>query len=552
MRPALALIALTAAACAEAAAVPPPPTLAPSGHARSPAARIGERLFNETRFAQHFLANNKGLNAPLARGDPSLDRAEDFRRRRLTGAFKGASMSCRACHIFDEHRGSAEVKLYDDFARASPIPRRGDELRHAPRNAPPLFNASLARPGEVLFHYDGEFESLEALVVATLSGRNYGYLADEGPKAIAHIAAVLRQDNGAGPLARAFGGRPYRALLEGRDPKIPADQRLPAELRVPDVDAAEDRALATAAARLIAAFVAGLELSRDAEGYFDGSSYDAFLAANKLPRGPSKGEPDLDYTRRLSAAIARLKKPRWITAEGGGFGPLELEGLRIFLREPPLGQEQASPDELRLGHIGNCAVCHPAPSFTDFKFHNVGASQTEYDRVFGFTAFMSLPVPKLAERNKRPQMFLPPSAEHPKALGLLRSPPTRRDRRRADLGLWNIYANPSVPGPQKALTRLLLAEPDIFDDGEPHELLDFAIARFKTAHLRGLPRSAPYFHNGGKASLEDLIQHYNDFSSLARTGGARNPAPELKRISLVDADKKPLVAFLKALDERDP
>ena len=38
------------------------------------------------------------------------------------------------------------------------------------------------------------------LVKGTLTGRNYGWLPDETPEAIAHVAKVVREDNGQGDL----------------------------------------------------------------------------------------------------------------------------------------------------------------------------------------------------------------------------------------------------------------------------------------------------------------------------------------------------------------
>ena len=52
-----------------------------------------------------------------------------------------------------------------------------------------------------MFHFDGEFASLRVLVRETLLGRNYGWLPTERKQAIAHIARVVRNDDGTGELA---------------------------------------------------------------------------------------------------------------------------------------------------------------------------------------------------------------------------------------------------------------------------------------------------------------------------------------------------------------
>jgi cytochrome c peroxidase len=56
------------------------------------------------------------------------------------------------------------------------------------------------------------------------------------------------------------------------------------------------------------------------------------------------------------------------------FGAAEIAGLKIFLSAANNGPT-GSP------HAGNCAACHLAPNFTDFRFHNTGVSQEEYDAV---------------------------------------------------------------------------------------------------------------------------------------------------------------------------
>lgn len=108
------------------------------------------------------------------------------------------------------------------------------------------------------------------------------------------------------------------------------------------------------------------------------------------------------------------KEPKFITPADGAFqlidqpfqfGALELEGLCIFL------------DRKR----GNCAACHVPPRFTDFGFHNTGASQDEYDTMHGAGSFAALSVPDLTTRNADPDRYLPATAAHPRALELFRA-----------------------------------------------------------------------------------------------------------------------------------
>jgi cytochrome c peroxidase len=63
---------------------------------------------------------------------------------------------------------------------------------------------------------------------------------------------------------------------------------------------------------------------------------------------------------------------------------------------------------------------------------------------------------------------------------------------------------------------------------------------FKTASLRNVKLTAPYFHNGGKATLADVVAFYN------RGGDFANPekAKRIQRLSLDAGDQADLVEFL--------
>jgi cytochrome c peroxidase len=511
--------------------------------------QLGERLFLETRFAQFFAVNSGGdPNAVLALGDPVMDLSEGVTED-LRGPFKGKSMNCRACHLVDEQGSSpgGGVRTYDDFARRSPIPDRGDGKTHTPRNSPPLVNSSIDRGATpAFFHFDGEFATLEDLVRGTFSGRNFGWLPAEQAQAIAHVASIIRGDDGQGDLAQQFGGLSYAVVLVGVNPSIPSQLVIPPAFRI-DVAGATDQQIFDAVAKLVAAYVDSLRFAQNSQGDFTGSPFDAFLAKNGLPRQPDAtlGESDLDYARRLRTLLGALATPVWVTPADGAlalhaqdfvFGQKEFDGLKIFLSEPAL--PVASPSEIASGRVGNCVVCHAPPKFTDFKFHNVGVAQSEFDGIFGSGAFMALAVPSFSTRTASD---LPASAANPTGQGPFLSIPSSSSPGKTDLGLWNVFGNPAVPGPQAALQTLF---------GAPsNATLDQTIALFKTPTLRDLGQSAPYFHTGEKDSFEDVLLHYLAFSALGRAGNVRNGAPELQGIAILAADLDALRAFLRSLNE---
>ena len=73
---------------------------------------------------------------------------------------------------------------------------------------------------------------MEDLIVGTFTGRNFGWLPGQKAEAIAHIARVMREDDGSGVIAQQFDGLSYSALFTGANPNIPDELRLPPEFRV--------------------------------------------------------------------------------------------------------------------------------------------------------------------------------------------------------------------------------------------------------------------------------------------------------------------------------
>lgn len=554
LRPLLVVIALTACSGGEDS----PPSVAPTGTPGAEEA-VGERLFLDTRFAQAFkmFLNNGGyINDPAA-GDAAVDAVETLGAPIDPGPFKGLSMNCRACHFVDDALSApgGGMRAYADFARRSPIPARTDGKTHVPRNSPPLVNSTLDRPGGLLLHFDAEFSSIEELVAATFTGRNFGWLPGEKAQAVAHIAKVVRDDDGSFDLTGT--GLSYRALLAGTDSTIPSELRLLPPFRA-RIGSATDQEVFDAVVRLVSAYVRGLLFSQTTD---DGtpirSPFDVFLAINGLPQHPDPNESPLSYSRRLQALInAPGFSPQFVTsnpnrpdgqfqfhAQAFAFGETELAGLKIFLAEPA-----ASPAESPTGRIGNCVACHPAPNFTDFKLHNTGTTQKEYDRIHGAGRFMELSIPDLATRNANYDRFLPATESHPTALEPFRAIPRSGNPALTDLGLWNVFANPDMPGPQSTIRAILC------DDQQPCPLsdavlLDRAIARFKTPGLRDLGHSAPFMHNGQFDRLEQIVDFYREASDLRRAGRLRNGDQELESIRLTDRDVGPLAAFLKSLNE---
>lgn len=507
----------------------------------------GERLFREHRFAQFFAAQSGGdVNAPVVIGDPALAFLA-VGGSSQPGPFAGSTQSCASCHMTDQasDMAGAGARALNDFAVRVRLTERPGGERVATRNVPALVDAASSH--DRAFDADGEFATFDAAVEAALLGRKFGWLADERNAAATQLAAVIRSDDGTGPLATEYGAVSYATLLDPSAAGVPAAFVLPPNYRI-DVATASDEQLIDAVVALIGAYLEAYRLNRDATGAYSGSPYDAFLTANALPNQPAAGEQPLEYARRLRAELEALTAPVFVdepTAyldshdQAFVFGPLELEGLRSFLAEPGAA-----------GAVGNCVACHAPPSFSDNLFHNTGVSQSEYDRVHGDGSFMQLAVPNLATRNSRPGLYLPADASHPLAPSSFRHRVSIGYPDLTDLGLWNVFANPTMPTPQADLRADLVAvygaSVNAMADAE---LLPLTEALFRTPSLRNLGESAPYGHDGAFANLGVMLDHYLEAAQLARQGFLRNGDSRLAAIDLTAGQLPALAAFLRSLNE---
>jgi cytochrome c peroxidase len=67
---------------------------------------------------------------------------------------------------------------------------------------------------------------------------------------------------------------------------------------------------------------------------------------------------------------------------------------------------------------------------------------------------------------------------------------------------------------------------------------------FKISPLRGIRRTAPYFHDNSAGTLEDVVEHYRRFFLIV----SDPPGDEGPVIVLTGQDKQDIVAFMKLLD----
>jgi len=75
------------------------------------------------------------------------------------------------------------------------------------------------------------------------------------------------------------------------------------------------------------------------------------------------------------------------------------------------------------------------------------------------------------------------------------------------------------------------------------------LGKFKTPGLRNVAVTAPYMHNGMFATLEDVIEYYNEPSKFV-SNSINTDKALLKPLGLTQREKKDLVAFLKTLTDK--
>lgn len=543
---ALGVAGLGVTGCGSAANAP---AAKPSTDVTPPADAIGERIFLDTRFSEYFATHMTGINDPLPVGDPSVATVPTTDGS-LPGPFAGQSTNCRTCHFVTEFQGvtGAGNRTYADFTTRSVLPQAQGGFDHTPRNSSQMVDSFTARSGPLFLHHDGEFTTGVDLVKATLTGRNFGWLPTEYQQAVAHIARVVREDNGGDQLAAdRTDGLSYATLFLGTDSRITSNVLLPPSQRL-DVTKATDEQIMDQIAMLMTQYMKDLLFKRDEYGRYYKTPYDNFLRVNHLPQEPLAGESRPAYNQRLLSEVTALKNPVYISDADGSykyhsfsyqFGAKELQGLIIFLSAATNATDGSQ-------HAGNCAACHQAPDFSDFVFHNTGVTQNEYDAVHGAGAFAGLFVPSLTLRNANFDAYLPVSTSHPNAQETYRRAASAANANYADLGLWNVYLNPDMPNPQANLKSVVCASGNgcASDQG-----LASTIAQFKTPVLRDLADSAPYFHNGAALDLNAAVDQYVMMSALARQGAMRNAPVEFAAMSISESDRDALVAFLTSLTE---
>lgn len=226
------------------------------------------------------------------------------------------------------------------------------------------------------------------------------------------------------------------------------------------------------------------------------------------PSGRAKSSPDApDGPWELMASEDRAVVNRIMSNIGKSFEAYE---RNLVANGSPFSSYVADPDtpdfspaarrglELFIGKA-SCNECHRGPILSDNRFHNIGVPQAvgEHTPDVDQGRFDDLPRMLSSSWNGVGPYSADPAAGEAKLAGL--DP-----------------ADESTKG------------------------------QFRTPGLLNVAETAPYFHNGSAATLEDVIWHYNKGGGEPGTF-AGTMDPKMRPLNLTDAEVNDLIAFLRSL-----
>jgi cytochrome c peroxidase len=195
-------------------------------------------------------------------------------------------------------------------------------------------------------------------------------------------------------------------------------------------------------------------------------------------------------------------------------------------------ESTALTDEAKLGarlFVGKaaCVDCHRTPLFSDNAFYNAGVPQqglavpTEADCPAGGVCDCNAGT---GGKNCLPWGALDGFAK-------LRKNPFRRE---------SVWSDDAQDQSRLQYVTMPLEQPKMIANLK---------GAWRTPGLRNVSLTAPYMHNGSLATLEDVVDHYNEGGSPDAPG---LPHARIKPLFLTVAERKALVSFMKSLDSARP
>ena len=251
---------------------------------------------------------------------------------------------------------------------------------------------------------------------------------------------------------------------------------------------------------------------------------------------------------------------RFMDGDDAALTPEEQEGLLIFVNDGT----QHDLAFVRLGQ-GACVNCHRGPEFTSITYRNLARSGDGFRLAMSCHRSPDMASTSTPVTGSEGDLELTAVMETPEDIQgvLVNGPKTAW----VDNGFSNIGVRPiaedlgrgaSLLGSPLAFVRQRLGAlpfaPGLPACGGTEQLPcpeDGRVAvdgAFKIPGLRNVELTGPYMHNGGQATLQQVIVFYErlgDFSDA----NVRQLDTRLTRIDLTEKDEQPLVQFLQSLTD---
>jgi cytochrome c peroxidase len=240
---------------------------------------------------------------------------------------------------------------------------------------------------------------------------------------------------------------------------------------------------------------------------------------------------------------------RFMRGDNDALEEEQLQGLLVFInrgaRGNPVVVDRAIAQaeavlEIEIG-AGNCISCHGGPEFTDASVASVAGEPIEVEETTILVdGFLQIAEAVSFLDNGFANIGVRPTAD--------------------DLGRGGIEGGFPLSFARQALQSLAFAPELPLDEcgaNCPEGNRVSVDGSFKIPGLRNVELTGPYFHNGGQATLVQVVEFYDrqgDFSDLNVANLERNMA----FIDLEDEDEEPVIEFLLSLtdervrQERDP
>jgi cytochrome c peroxidase len=246
---------------------------------------------------------------------------------------------------------------------------------------------------------------------------------------------------------------------------------------------------------------------------------------------------DLELSRRSRNAVSNLRPQQFNTMEANFalfFGTaLQLYQATLVADDTPFdryaeGQTDAlNTQQLRglaiFAGQGQCIHCHAGAELTSASFSNL-AGEGRLDQRLGDNGAI------FRYDNGFFNTGVRPTADDPGVGGIDPFGHPLSETRMAQSGKTNLLGSAFNEAP--------------IDPTAP-TAVDGA---FKTPGLRNVEFTGPYFHNGGKSTLMQVVDFYNRGGDFARMNHP-NTDPTIHPLGLTDAQKNDLVAFLLTLSD---